>query len=101
LERLHFPFQVVAQQKQLMYAVLIGWMKRGLARRQSEDEPALTRIDRPKAEDITKELSVRFRIRGVDDDMCASNHLILPTPSTPRSEPFHALVLRIGQIKTH
>jgi hypothetical protein len=69
-----FGLQIVTHEIQLMDIILIGRVERGLCRRQSEDQPATTRIHGFEPKDVAEKCAVSLDIFTVDNDMSPRNH---------------------------
>jgi len=65
---------VVAQQKELMRALLASFVQADLRRRQAKDHEAAACIDAAELESIAEECAIGAGIRGVDDGMRADDH---------------------------
>ncbi len=65
----HLRFQIVANEIELVAAILIRWMECGLCWRQGEDQPTMTRIDGFEPENVAEECTVRVRVFAVDNYM--------------------------------
>jgi S-adenosylhomocysteine hydrolase len=70
--------KIIAHEIELVFAIFFGGMNRALCRRQSEDEPTMTGVNRLKAQDVTEEGSIRLCIFAVNDEMGSKNHRFLP-----------------------
>jgi hypothetical protein len=59
-------------------------MECGFSGRQGEDQPAVTGVDKFKAEDVAEKCAIRLGFFAVDDNVSAGNHLLfwLNAPST-------------------
>jgi hypothetical protein len=44
-------------------------------RRQPKNQPAMSRIDVPQAQDVAKERPVRVGVGRVEQDVCSINHV--------------------------
>jgi len=64
---------VIAHKEELVLVILLGSMERRFEWRHGENQPAVTGINGREFQNIAKEVSVSFRILGVDNDMCAVN----------------------------
>jgi hypothetical protein len=73
----HLDFEIFTHEVEFRATVVLGRMKRGFCRRQSEDQPSVTGVDGREPKHIAKEDAVRLRILAVDDDMSARNHDVL------------------------
>jgi hypothetical protein len=72
----HFGFQVVAHEIEFVVnAIFGGGVKCGFCRRQSKDQPTMTRINGLKPEDVAEECAVSLGVFAVDDDVSARDHL--------------------------
>src|ERR1700722_12307401 len=85
----NFGLQVVAEEIQLVGAVLIGGMEGGFGGRQSKNEPAAAGIDGREPQHVAKKRAIGFGILAVENDVSARNHSALPvtrgeTPSWRR-----------------
>src|SRR5207237_5732943 len=65
---------VLAQQVELVIALLLGRVDRKLCGRECEDEPTAARIHGVKPEYVSKERAVRLGIVAVDQNVRARNH---------------------------
>src|SRR5271170_6944237 len=75
----YLSLQIVAHEIEFVGATIaIGRVECGLCRREGEDQPAVTGIDRPKAEDIAEECPVRLGVFAVGNYVSARDHLPLP-----------------------
>ena len=61
-ERCHQRAQVVAHEVHLVLVVLLCGMKRRLGRGQGKDQPAVSRVDGAKSQDVAEECAVGLRI---------------------------------------
>jgi len=75
----HFGFQIFAHEIEFV-GTLIGRVDRGFPRWQSEDQPAMTRIQVLEIEDIAEKCAIRLGVLTVDDYVSARDHLHLPMP---------------------
>src|ERR1700680_3368235 len=53
-------------------------MEGGFGGRQGEDQPAVAGVDGGEIEDVAEEGAVGFRVRGVEDDVGAGEHVGVP-----------------------
>jgi hypothetical protein len=58
---------VVAHEVELVMAGFVGRVRGQLGRRQGEDQPALSRINRRELERVSEEAANRVGVRGEDD----------------------------------
>src|ERR1700722_7565007 len=77
-QRRNFSLQVVAEEIQLVGAVLIGGMERGFSGRQSKNEPAAAGVDGREPQHVAKKRAIGFRILTVENDVSARNNSALP-----------------------
>jgi len=70
-----------------VYVVLFGRMHGDLGRRQREDQPAVTCIDRFVLQHVTEERAVSLGILAVDDDVSAVNHALSVTSPDGAAQP--------------
>src|SRR6267154_3271706 len=75
-EESHFYFQIVAHEIEFVSDILVRWMDCSFSWRQSEDQPAVTRIHAFETEDIAEKCTVQFGILAVDNYMSARDHLL-------------------------
>src|SRR5712692_5267138 len=73
----HLGFQAVAHEIEFVGTILIGRVECGFCRRQSEDQPAMTRIHGLEPENVAEKCAVRFGVLTVDNYVSARNHLPL------------------------
>jgi hypothetical protein len=73
-ERSHFRFQVVANEIELVWAVFIGGVERGLSGRECENEPAVAGIDGHESENVAEEGAVCVSVLCVDDYVSTRDH---------------------------
>src|SRR5271156_3707026 len=74
-ERSHFGFQIVAHEIKFVGAARVGRVDGGFRRRQSEDQPAMTRIHGFETEDFAEKRAVRFGVFAVNNYVGAGKHL--------------------------
>jgi hypothetical protein len=72
---------ISAHQVEFMPAVVAG-MKRGLRRRQRENQPAVSRIHRPEPEHIVEKGAVSVGILAVNDHMRTEDQELIPPALT-------------------
>src|SRR5437868_15124119 len=82
IERGHHRSQIVAHQIKLVLAIFVTGMASDFSRRQSENQPTMSRVNRMKAEHIFEERAIGFRIFAVNDYVCAIDHLISSDQTT-------------------
>jgi hypothetical protein len=74
----HFGFQVVAHEIEVLGANLVGWVYCGFPGRQGEDQPAMTRINGFKTEDIAEKCAVRLGFFTVENYVSAKKSYVPP-----------------------
>jgi hypothetical protein len=52
-------------------------------RRESEDEPAIARVDTRELQDLSEEVSIRFGVRTIQDDVGSGDRARPPLTPTP------------------
>jgi hypothetical protein len=73
----YFGFQIVAHEIQFIGMTRIGRVECGFRRRESEDQPAMTRVHGLEAEDVAEKCAIRFGVLAIDNDVSANDHLFL------------------------
>ena len=74
IERGHDRLQIVAHQIKLVLIVFIAGMNRNLRWRQSKNQPAVTRINMMKPQNVFEECAVGVRILTVNDYVRSIDH---------------------------
>ena len=67
----HFGWQIVAHQIEFVFFRFFSGMERRFRRRQREDKPAMSGIDRRELEHLFEEDAIRLRVLTVQDYVCS------------------------------
>jgi hypothetical protein len=68
---------IVCHQVELVMLATVGGMESGFGWWEPENQPSIPDVDIGETENVVKEGSVGFGVLGVDDDVCAVDHLDL------------------------
>jgi hypothetical protein len=88
-ESLDCGLEVVAHQIEFVRAILLRRVDGQLGRRESENEPAFTRVHVRELQDVAEELAVRLGVTAIEDDVCPGYQVEFrpTTVSNKRSRP--------------
>ena len=86
----YLRFQVIANEKEFVSAILIRWMECRFSWRQGKDQPVTARIHGFEPKNVAEVGAVRFRILSMDYNMSGGNHF---SPSVPRYRSVNSNVL--------
>jgi len=68
-QRGNLGLEIITHEVQLVTTILIGRMKSGLTRRQSEDQPTIRGIDRLESNHVAEEGAIGLGVFAIDDDV--------------------------------